>query len=373
MLVYQQLESRILGLCYKEKKVANGNGKTTMIDRLKEAVNSIKPGGIILLVIAQVDPDAIGAAMGMLEIIEKLVEENEISVKITYCGEISHRQNRTIVAVHDLNRHMVPIGNITLGENDRIFLVDSNTTNDNRVPEQYRKQRPLGVIDHHTGDVSEEDTGEFNLVDTGVTSASTLVVEIGRELGLDFSDRASILLALGIHNDSQDMVNAKKRDYQAHEFVSEKINYDDFYRLTKYELPLTFFQNLHKATKDLRPVHGVVVLSVGDIDEHESIDDIGTIADLVFRLSGIVTVIVWGVVNNNYVKICARCRSSAIDLGALLKKHFPGSGSKLSPGGQIGAARIDQEIGPLTGKGKAYLKANLAKIGASIREKFINE
>ena len=357
--------------------MANGKIKAlpkTRITKFKKVISSVSKGATIWILIARIDPDAIGAALGLWEIIQRLVEGKNVAVKITYCGDVGHRQNQTIVNLHDLNSVMFQLDSVKVGKKDRFFLVDSHLMKDSRILEKYSGARPLGIIDHHICKPAiKEGAGQFIMVDSGATSCCTLISELARKISFQFSDRAKLLLSLGIHNDSHEMVDANARDYFAHSVVSEDVNSGDFFKLTKYDLPAYHFKYLCRALTKLKPDHGRIIATVGFIKKDEG-DTVASIADALFPWEGAVLVVVWGVVENEYVRISVRCKSSAIDLASLLKKHFPDkSGVKINPNGQSGGADVTLENNPWKGKGKEYLKGLAMMISGSIKESFSNE
>ena len=79
------------------------------IAKLQQAVNSAPGNHFCNIIVAQVDPDAIGAAYGIAEILQILGKETAI----WFSGGFSHPQNRVIKHRFNLGAEMAHIGKFT--------------------------------------------------------------------------------------------------------------------------------------------------------------------------------------------------------------------------------------------------------------------
>ncbi len=290
--------------------------------------------GRVVIIVSQIDPDAIGSAFGLMYILKKLGKENNI--EIYFSGSIGHPQNRSIIYRFGLSKKMKPVEELKVNETDSLVLVDSSSLADSRMSiltEIFSKKKPVIVIDHHRGDDIPSNDDNFILIEE-VGAASTLVVELLRGLEIIISDEdkyVAILLTLGIYTDTKALISGGRRDIEAYSFVSGPIVYDDVAHLINYPLPPSYYDNLEKALGGVVVNSERLVTGLGHVDPQNS-DDISSIADHLIRRSGVSLVVVWGIVGN-VVRLSARAKDISLSLDDFLKTRFPGSGAKLAPDG----------------------------------------
>ena len=301
--------------------------------------------------IAQVDPDAIGAAFGLAHIVDMLRAETDIEagVQILYGGEIGHPQNRTIINKYDLKRRIKPITEELLESldlnNNVIAIVDSSSISDARLSES-TNIHPQIVIDHHRdSDITELKDTFVWIEDVG--SASTMITELLQELNVEFEESAHVpmLLTLGIYTDTKKLVSASLRDRNAYSFVAKSISQVEYAQLINYPLPDSHFENLSCAIQRRKQATSQVLTNIGLVTPEER-DDLSTIADYLLRMDGVSLVVVWGIVDKT-VHISARSTDITTPLDEFLRKRFgPSSGAKfMSDGHSEGGARIKLDLG----------------------------
>lgn len=336
---------------------------TTVFDKLTEVVakHAGKPFNIL---IAQIDPDALGSAFAMRYLLEKRFGEK---AHIYYTGGWGHPQNRAIANKFDLKSQMKAISELETDEN--IVLVDSSLGKDGRF--LGREFSPIIVVDHHRSSDLEETEDTLIWIEN-VGSAATLMTELlqqaypplqgedteaptiqSLEEVLRADQMLAILLALGIYTDCDDLLDTCKRDRQAHNLLSEFFTSSDIRPLAKFPLPESFFANLGSALR-WEEKSGRLVAGVGSISE-ESADDLSTIADLFLRKPGVDLAVVCGIVESfneegesrTSVRISARNRDLSVPLDEFLRARFGSrSGAKLTPDGKgEGGALIDLDLG----------------------------
>ncbi|MDO8668834.1 MAG: DHH family phosphoesterase [Candidatus Buchananbacteria bacterium] len=315
------------------------------IAMINEIVEGNKNGRINIL-IAQVDPDAIGAAIGLSYITRSMGSK----VAIWYCGSIGHPQNRSIVNRYDLVRVMKPIADYAPEEGDMFALVDSSTIDDSRLGELKGKISPVIVIDHHRSSTAESIGKMIWVEDMG--STCTMVIELINAMELEIPDNLEyipMLLAMGIYTDTKSLINISDRDLAAYNSISRQVPPQEFGDLVSYPLPETFFHNLQSSLANI-VIHGSrLVTNIGMLTTRQA-DDLSTIADMLIRWDGISLVVVWGVIGNK-IRFSARNDDISTPLDDLLKECFGDrSGAKLTPDGQgEGGGLIDLNLGFLQG------------------------
>jgi len=292
------------------------------------------------IIMAQVDPDALGAAFALQHITQKLLD---VTVPIYYSGSISHPQNKCIVNRYDLLSSMDRIEDFEEEvSNAQIALVDSSKRNDARVP-QIKQSKISIVIDHHRAtDLDHEEC--FLWIDE-VGACCTMMCEIAFACEVSFTNKLKTIQALGIYTDTKALIAATQRDRDAYAWLVDTLNPTDFNQFIEYPLPDSHFRNLKQALSGMRRERDRIVAGCGVTEDIHG-DDLSTIADYLIRMSGITLVIVWGLIGNK-VRISARNRDLTTPLDQFLKSKFGEmSGAKLAPDGRgEGGAMLDLDLG----------------------------
>lgn len=304
--------------------------------------------GICYILMTQIDPDALGAACGLAEIFTEMGATNTLLV---YCGQIGHPQNRAIFHQFKLAGRSIPVSAYLSRKEEQglLALVDSSQQEDRRLPEELRPLTPHIVFDHHQGsdfggEGKKAKKGEFFSVEE-VGATSTLVIELGRALGHDFSKETATMLALGVYNDTKTLINAGDRDREAYAWVTQTVNPLAFNQLIDYSLPASHYLNLLYALNHMEEKDNRIIANAGTIAPEDA-DDISSIADYLIRREGIHLVLVWGVVEGK-IRVSARSSDLTTDLQEFLVQRFGQSaGAKICPYGRgEGGALLDIDLG----------------------------
>lgn len=303
------------------------------MDKLMGVIGGISKLNIF---IAQIDPDAIGSALGLMFIAQEICGKQ---ASVYYAGHVAHPQNKCIINQFGLKRSFLPISEYKNEPNSAQALVDSSLTNDSRIKFPLE---PMIVVDHHRGtDLKETDKNFIWVDDVGIGAASTMITEIlvkildGRKeaLAYDAFGTVATLLALGIYSDTKSMISAGKRDREAYDFLKAHCSEANLYQLIQYTFSEGFFNRLEHALSTRIRNGSKIVTSVGSINENNA-DDLSTIADMIMRMEGITLVAVLGWMGDN-IRISVRNRELGVPLDEFLKKRFPNmSGAKLAPDGR---------------------------------------
>ncbi len=351
------------------RRIPGADVKQKQLDKLRSVTKDIAESGIVpTIIVAQIDPDALGSAWGMQEILRLLGVE---TVDIVYSGRVAHPQNEALCNKLGLLGKMTHISKVE--SISFPILVDSNRAKDSRLPFEID---PVIVVDHHRDSDIDDADNKFVWLDETAGSASTMILEILAELvddSWEFREDVALSLALGVYTDTKDMLSAGPRDREAFGWAARYANNTDLRALIRYKRPDSYYRNLATALQHYKHKHGRLVATVKSIPAKQG-DDLSMIADEFLRKNGVTMAIVWGVIEiknpttgdtSKGVRVCARSEDITTNLGSFLKERFgKASGAKLLPDGQAeGGALVQLEVGP-------WLKEDemIEIIGRRIRE-----
>ena len=297
------------------------------------------------------DPDSIASCLGMCHILSFLGIEDKV---MTYCGEVSHPQNRAMINV--LQLRITKWQDLEIAGEAIYVFVDCSFGQKNISI----KEMPKLVIDHHKILTTNK---EVLFLHDEVGACSTLVLDLAlsvtQEMAEETEAEAKTLqcfdpdeegtkelataLAIGIKTDTLDFLNETTTpdDFQAFRLLSRHLSDEKFGRIVNYEFPPYVLDYEQTAWKNKRPeFQPHFITGLGYVDESKS-DCIPTIADKFMRLQGVQTVIVYGVVGNS-IRASVRTSSAALDCQTLCDDVF-GKGNGGAKHG-IGGARVQFNI-----------------------------
>lgn len=294
------------------------------------------------------DPDSIASCLGMSHILSFLGVEDTI---VTYCGEVSHPQNRAMINVLQLQiRKWHDIEPLI----DAIYIfVDCSFGQKNMSI----KEMPRVVIDHHKIQTNNKEV--FFLHDE-VGACSTLVLDLALsvtqeaeaagaegETALQCFDpdeegtkELATALAIGIKTDTLDFLNetTTQDDFQAFRLLGKYLSGEKFDKIINYEFPPYVLDYEQIAWQDKRAeFQPHFITGLGYIDDAKS-DCIPHVADKFVRLQGVQTVVVYGVVGNT-IRASVRTSSAALDCQTLCDDVF-GKGNGGTKRGLIGGVKV---------------------------------
>lgn len=293
------------------------------------------------------DPDSIASCLGMSHILGFLGVEDRT---MTYCGEISHPQNRAMINVlqlripkwEDLEPH-VP--------EDAVFVfVDCSFGQRNMSI----KRHPRIVVDHHKIPLSNK---EVMFLHDEVGACSTLILDLALLVTQEITQgeteevvqcfdpeqegtkELATALAIGIKTDTLDFLNETTTgdDFQAFRLLGRHLSDEKFGRIVNYEYPpyvLDYEQTAWNNKRHEYQPH--FITGLGYVDESKS-DCIPTIADKFMRLQGVQTVVVYGIVDQ-CIRASVRTSSASLDCQGLCDDVF-GKGNGGAKHG-VGGARV---------------------------------
>lgn len=327
--------------------------ESNRVEKLRQVVDEAADGGQFSIIVAQIDPDAIGSAFGMQEVLSLLGKTSTIY----YQGKVGHPQNEALCNKFGLmgrmkalpSRHDTESGD---PERNSInltnpVLVDSSRANDSRLPFAIA---PVIVVDHHgQSDVGEELVNTFFWVDESAGSACTMVSEILSEISPDnweMKPDLAVLLALGIYTDCKDGLRTGERDDNAYAWIKRYANSTDLINLIRYKRPFSFLRNLAHAVSYVEKYDtyrkGRIMGGLGRIPDKQG-DDLAMVADELLRTVGAPLALTWAMVEvkdpstgstTTKIRVCARSEDYTTNLAEALGTPFGNkSGAKTLPDG----------------------------------------
>ena len=325
----------------------------TRVEKLRRVVEEASDAGPFSILVAQIDPDAIGSAFGMQEVLSLLGRTSTIY----YQGKVGHPQNEALCNKFGLMGRMKAMPSrydAEAGESGRInialsnpILVDSSRVNDSRLPFSFS---PMIVVDHHgQSDIGEESVNTFFWVDETAGSACTMVSEILSEISpenWEIKPDLAVLLALGIYTDCKDGLRTGDRDDNAYSWVKRYANSTDLINLIRYKRPFSFLRNLAHAVTYVEKYDtyrkGRIMGGLGRIPDKQG-DDLAMVADELLRTVGAPLALTWAMVEvkdpttgltTTKIRVCARSEDYTTNLAEALGTPFGNkSGAKTLPDG----------------------------------------
>jgi nanoRNase/pAp phosphatase (c-di-AMP/oligoRNAs hydrolase) len=282
----------------------------------------------ISVVLAQLDPDAIGSAM----LFKKIADHFGRTIQIYFAGPIDHPQNLCIFNQFELDKTFKRIK--SLPENTDVALLDSCMVNDARIG---MKIRPKFIIDHHMGIPPQE--SEWAFIES-FGSCCTILVLMAQHFGIKFTaDDAAVttLGAIGIYNDTSGFIAhaTTNHDMAAFQWLMEQEgNWDKLREVNSFEYPVEYYSIKKTILSNMKPVNTFLISSAGYLQKEHGVF-LAIIADELVRRAGISTVITWAVISD-FLIIKARSKDRSLRLDSFLKDKF-GETSAGAKGGSGGA------------------------------------
>lgn len=325
------------------RKIARPGIDESRIEKLKRVADERGANGPFSIFIAQIDPDAIGSAFGMQEVLAQFGHSSHVY----YQGRVGHPQNEALCQKLGIMSRMRPIDpddDTQVVEN--VVLVDSSKKNDSRLPFEID---PVIVVDHHENSDIKDSDDIFLWLDESSGSASTMVAELLSEItpeSWEFKSDLALMLALGIYTDCKSNTRSGERDDQAYAWVKRYTDSSTLAGLVNYKRKFSFLKHLARAV-DYVDKHdtyrkGRILGGLGRIPEKCG-DDLAMVADELLRTVGAPLAVTWAVVEVKdkatgeitlKIRVCARSEDYTTPLGETLSDRFGDkSGAKSLPDG----------------------------------------
>lgn len=283
----------------------------------------------VAILVAQVDPDGIGAAMGLVAIFRAY----GVAAFVHYAGEIGHPQSMELWRQFDLADRARPM--VELDPSMSVALVDSSKLVDPRFDN--RPLDPVIILDHHGDPRVDVGPDRFHAVRL-VGASCTLVAELAMRLEIAFDSDLSTLLAIGIHSDTDGLTSRATRPADRHAYarlmdVGDQELMAVVSRFLLSERACAVVQRV-LTHRSLWSGNILVAYPPSPLDDGEG-EYLAIAADFLQRHEGARLVLVFAAVGE-YVRVCARAREPSLPLGRILLQLFgPGSGAKECSGGAL--------------------------------------
>jgi nanoRNase/pAp phosphatase (c-di-AMP/oligoRNAs hydrolase) len=263
------------------------------------------------------DPDNIGSALAL----KWMAANYDIKSTILYFEQISHQENRALVKKLDIDLEEWDEG-FDVSRFDYFAVNDSQNID---LPISTTEMKLLVFVDHHK--VLGSIQGQFVDIRESAGSTSAIYAEYLQQGPLRF-DRGSeeelkIATALmhGIRTDTDNFVNANEIDYRASEFLSSLVDKDLLSLISRQLIPAKTM-DLTQIALQRKDIRGTFMFSGVGFVREEDRDGIGQCSDYLLHREGIDTVIVYGVVANEFVDGSLRTKSHTLDPDKWIKDVF---------------------------------------------------
>lgn len=325
---------------------------TDRFNILESVVHDVGDGTINIL-ITSVDFDAVGSAVGLYYLLRELGG----NARIFYLGSFALRQKSELRSNFNLHQIVKPYYSYRRDPHgDFIALVDSCDVGDDRLGPLKNKIDPVIIIDHHQALRVIRNKLNFIVLDTSVSAASTLVIELLQKLQLleratimPFERRQiSVMLAMGIYTDSRGLTHMTSRDEDAYEYICGYIDdMRDLDHLICFPSPDEAVEYQRFADRHNLVEGDTIIASVGSIKPMH-IHEVSVVADQFVQRPGINIAIVYGAlqINSHDARLKVSVRQRHCDklhsFDTMMKNLFgQGAGGRFDGnGGAMGGADL---------------------------------
>ena len=272
---------------------------------------------ILILTHDNPDPDAIGAAFGLHQLISQKFGKD---VRIGHGGIIGRTENKLMIM--NLN---IPIYSMQLIADSSIFdgviFVDTQPdANYHTLPEPVEY---IAVFDHHP-QIPTKDTNYFQELRQNIGATSTIVTHYLDEAGFEISEALATALFYGIKTDTLDFSRHTSRwDIEAHQILFPRMSSDILVHIEKPALPREYYIDLSKALDNAMVYDNATIV---DMEQMQNPDMAPLVADLMLQYENVNWVIVMGFFENE-LRIAVRCNAPDGHAGKLVKQIVKNKGA----------------------------------------------
>jgi nanoRNase/pAp phosphatase (c-di-AMP/oligoRNAs hydrolase) len=276
------------------------------------------------------DPDTISSAMALCSI-GKHASDGALECRIFYDGDIGHQENRAFVNLLEIK--MERLTPEAIAECDSLALVDSSVPSSNNALEQ--GQRVNIIIDHH----KNGDTGynaDFVDVRPGLGATASILTQYLQELDIPVDTAVATALFYGIRADTRDFRrNTTPQDLNYAAFLLPQTDKALLDQITSPSFSQETLEVIGMAIQNRRIRSGFLISNIGYVRNRDAIPQA---ADMLVRLEGVNTAIVYGITDTD-ITISARNKDIRLHIGNVMHEAFNDVGGA---GGHstMGAAKI---------------------------------
>lgn len=289
--------------------------------KAQELHNALKKAAgkrLLICIKGYPDPDNIATSLCL----QWLARNYDIDTTIVHFEAISHHENKALVKKLDLDL-------VEYEDGFDVSGYDYFAVNDSQTPDLPIKLNPqcklLVFVDHHKP-LGVIDGDFVDIRDTaGSTSAlyGEYLIEGPINFGAGSMEETRIATALmhGIRSDTDNFVNATPVDYRASEYIAQYVDKDLLSLISHQSIPAKTM-DLTQIALQRKDIRGTFMFSGVGFVRDEDRDGIGQCADYLLHREGIDTVVVYGVVGNQYIDGSLRTKSHTLDPDKWIKDVF---------------------------------------------------
>ena len=256
------------------------------VDILQAMARSAKAP--LILMYADPDPDAVGAALGLATLWRAV----GVRAPIRYTGEINRYQNKLLIGY--LREDIQRLGDDELEKSDLIAVVDAQ-------PGFWKDQPPPAriVIDHHP--VRPDTAAEFLDLRPAYGATSTILTEFLVEANIPIDRRLATALLYGLASDTDDLQrHASGADIKAYDALHQRTDRSFLARLNKSQVPMPILDWIAWGISHRVVFRDLIVIHFGVVPTP---DVMVQAADLALLTAGINWVVCAGVHENHFTVI----------------------------------------------------------------------
>lgn len=283
-----------------------------------EALAFAKGKHLLIALRGHPDPDGIASALAQAHIAQRL---GVAKTTIGYCHELSHRENRALVKL--LNLDLRRIKSVKeLDPVDFIALVDAHDVDPDLADAE--NLEVLTIVDHHRSVAPPR--ARFVDLRPEVGATATIFVEYIEQLSpldAESEDDRRIATALmhGLSTDTDDFMLARAGDFRAAGQIAEVLDRELLADLSRRLIAPNAMDVIARALSTLVVRRNFATAGVGFVPEGDR-DTIAQAADFLVRREDIDTVVVYGVVGDKTIEGSLRTHSPSVDPAAWLEQAF---------------------------------------------------
>lgn len=284
-----------------------------------ETLSAAKGKHLLIALRGHPDPDGIASALAQAHIAHRI---GVGKTTIAYCHELSHRENRALVKL--LNVEMKKMRNVAdLPEPaDFVALVDAHDTDPDMIGVDGIET--LTIVDHHRAHVPPR--ARFIDMRNDVGATATIFVDYLQELfplstESDDDRRVATALMHGLATDTDDFSLARNSDFRAAAQLAEICDRDLLQDLSRRLIAPSAMDVIARALAALVVRRNFAMSGVGFVSESER-DTIAQAADFLIRREDIDTVVVYGIVGDRFIEGSLRTHSPSVDPALWIEQAF---------------------------------------------------
>jgi nanoRNase/pAp phosphatase (c-di-AMP/oligoRNAs hydrolase) len=284
-----------------------------------EALGAARGKHLLIALRGHPDPDGIASALAQAHIAQRL---GVAKTTIGYCHELSHRENRALVKLLNVElKKMKSVAELE-AKPDFLGLVDAHDLDpDLAGVEGYET---LTIVDHHRPHAPPR--ARFVDLRSDVGATATIFVEYLQELSplsadQDDDRRVATALMHGLATDTDDFSLARGTDFRAAAQLADVCDRDLLQDLSRRLIAPSAMDVIARALAALVVRRNFAMAGVGFVAESER-DTIAQAADFLIRREDIDTVVVYGIVGDRFIEGSLRTHSPSVDPAVWLEQAF---------------------------------------------------